>query len=217
MAKLLYVQSSPRRGASESRKIADAFLDSFRTHAPDAEIDVLDLWETRLPLFDGDKAAAKMTVITGQELAGRERTAWDEIEAEFARFNAADTYLFTVPMWNAGVPWVLKHYIDTLTQPGLLFGFEPAAGYTGLAQGKTAVAIYTSGVYQPGVAKAFGSDFHSAFFDDWLRFCGIEDVHEIRFQPSLLTMDVDGDRAAAQATARELAKELAQARTRLAA
>lgn len=217
MARLLYVQSSPRRELSESRRIADAFLDSFRTHAPDVEIDVLDLWEAQLPPFDGDKAAAKMTVITGRELAGRERTAWDDVEAAFARFDAADLYLFTVPMWNAGVPWVLKHYIDTLTQPGLLFGFDPATGYTGLAREKTAVAVYTSGVYRPRIAKAFGSDFHSSFFDDWLRFCGIDDIHELRFQPTFVTTDVEAERAAAQAQAARLGEELAARRTKLAA
>jgi FMN-dependent NADH-azoreductase len=24
-------------------------------------------------------------------------------------------------MWNSNIPWVLKHYIDTITQPGLTF------------------------------------------------------------------------------------------------
>lgn len=210
MPKLLYVQSSPRRESSESRALADVFLDSLRERRPQVEIDVLDLWETPLPPFDGDKAAAKMTVITGQELTGSERTAWDEIESAFARFDSAQLYLFTVPMWNAGVPWVLKHYIDTLTQPGLLFGFDPERGYSGLVNGKTAVAIYTSGVYRPGIDKAFGSDFHSSYFDDWLRFCGFEDIHEIRFQPTLLTADLDGEREAARTAAAALAGKLAQ-------
>jgi FMN-dependent NADH-azoreductase len=29
----------------------------------------------------------------------------------------ADAYLFSVPMWNAGVPYVLKQWIDIITEP----------------------------------------------------------------------------------------------------
>jgi FMN-dependent NADH-azoreductase len=99
------------------------------------------------------------------------------------------------------------HYIDILTQPGLLFGFDPATGYRGLltGQGKKAAAIYTSGVYAPGVPRAFGSDFHSSYFDDWLRFCGIAAIAEIRFQPTLLNPDVPGTRERAMAQARDVA------------
>jgi FMN-dependent NADH-azoreductase len=50
-----------------------------------------------------------------------------------------------------------------------VFGFDPATGCNGLlaGQGKTAAAIYTSGVYAPGVPGAFGSDFHSSQRPDW--------------------------------------------------
>jgi FMN-dependent NADH-azoreductase len=106
------------------------------------------------------------------------------------------------------VPWVLKHLIDTITQPGLVFGFDPAQGYTPLLQGKRAVVVYTSGVYSPGAPIQFGADFHAEFFNDWLRFIGVEHVSEIRFQPTVLTADPDAARNAALARARELAVEL---------
>jgi FMN-dependent NADH-azoreductase len=112
-------------------------------------------------------------------------------------------------MWNAGVPWVLKHLIDTITQPGLVFGFDPAQGYTPLLQGKRAVVVYTSGVYSPGAPIQFGTDFHAEFFNDWLRFVGVEDVAEIRFQPTALTSDPGAARDAALLRAREVAAELA--------
>jgi FMN-dependent NADH-azoreductase len=151
-----------------------------------------------LLVFDGAKAGAKMTVIGGGTPVGAEADAWAAIVATFNRLNAADRYLFTVPMWNAGIPYVLKHYIDIITQPGLLFGFDPHVGYSGLLTGKKAAVIYSSGVYAPGVSAAFGRDFHSAYFDDWLRFIGITDIASIRFQPTLLTADVEGSREKAK-------------------
>ena len=73
-----------------------------------------------------------------------EKSAWKEIESIFDTFNEADKYIFSVPMWNFGLPYVLKHYIDVITQPGLAWSFSPDSGYTGLVKGKV-LAIYATG------------------------------------------------------------------------
>jgi FMN-dependent NADH-azoreductase len=59
------------------------------------------------------------------------------------------------------------------------------------------------------VERVFGTDFHAEFFNDWLRFIGVADVSEIRFQPTVLTADPDAARDAALARAGELGAELA--------
>jgi FMN-dependent NADH-azoreductase len=68
--------------------------------------------------------------------------------------------------------------------------------------------IYVSGVYSPGVPLAFGADFHSTYFNDWLRFAGFagSDVVEVRFQPTVLTPTPQDDRASAIAAARAAGK-----------
>ena len=210
MRKLLYVNSSPRGERSESRAIADQYLRAFLRRSPDVAVELLDLWTEPLPVFAGKGVAAKMSVFAGQEPSGEEGDAWAEVRSVFERFDAADEYLFTVPMWNHGVPWVLKHLIDTISQPGMVFGFDPGTGYSGLLEGKRAVVVYTSAVYYPGAPLPFGQDFHRTYFNDWLRWAGIEDVSEIRFQPTLVTADADGARRIAHAEARELAERLAR-------
>lgn len=187
--KLLYAKGSPRAEKSTSGRVAESFLNAYRARHPGAEIDEIDLWADPLPEFDGDKAAAKMSFFGEGTLDGVRKTAWDEIVAIAQRFASADDYLFTVPMWNGGIPYRLKLYIDLIMQPGLLFGFDPAAGYSGLLKGKRATAIYTSGVYAPGVPAAFGTDHHSTYFDAWLRSTGISDIATVRYQPTLLTAD----------------------------
>jgi FMN-dependent NADH-azoreductase len=205
MSKLLYVIGSPRNHNSLSSTIAEAYLETYRKAHPNVEIDVLDIWSEHLPEFDGNKAAAKMSFFGVGTLEGEVKTAWDEILAVIQRFTAADEYLFTVPMWNDGIPYRLKLYIDILTQPGLTFGFDPATGYSGLLSSKKATSIYTSGVYSLGAPQAYGTDFHSSYFENWLRFVGITDREVIRFQPSLLTADPVAGLDAATARARHLA------------
>lgn len=199
--KLLYVKGSPRGASSQSTKVAEATLAAYRKKNPGATIDEIDLWQTPLPEFDGDRAAAKMTFFGEGKLDGVRKTAWDEIVTITNRFTSATDYLFTVPMWNGGIPYRLKLYIDIITQPGLLFGFDPAAGYSGLLKGKRATVIYTSGVYAPGVPPAFGTDHHSTYFDDWLRLVGVTDISTVRFQPTLLTNDAAGGLEKARLTA----------------
>jgi FMN-dependent NADH-azoreductase len=210
---LLYVNSSPRGERSESRALADEFLRTYLEHEPDVEVDFLDLWTEPLPVYGGRGVAAKMEVFAGQEPTGDAGEAWDQVREVFDRVAAADEYLFTVPMWNHNVPWVLKHLIDTISQPGMVFSFDPAAGYTGLLTGKRAVVVYTGAVYWEGAPLAFGQDFHRSYFNDWLRWAGITDVSEVRFQPNLVTADADAGRAAARADARAIAEQFARPAT----
>jgi FMN-dependent NADH-azoreductase len=147
-----------------------------------------------------------MAVFAGAQPDGEAAEAWAAATATFRRFDAADRYLFSVPMWNAGIPYVLKQFIDVVSQPGLVFGFDPATGYRPLLHGKKAAVIYTSAVYGPDRGPAFGADFQQPYFDDWLRWAGITDIAEIAFRPNLVTDDADCGRQAAHAAARDLAK-----------
>lgn len=197
MTTLLHVSASPRGAWSDSLALADAFLGAYRQVNPDVVIEHFDLFDGTLPTFGRLAAGAKMAVFAGGEPSAEQQGEWDTARGVFDRFADADAYLFSVPMWNAGVPYVLKQWIDIITQPGWVFGFTPEDGYTGLISGKKAAVIYTSGVYSPGAPLAFGADFHAAFFNDWLRFVGLTDVTEIHWQPTVLTASREVDKAAA--------------------
>ncbi|MBV1781324.1 NAD(P)H-dependent oxidoreductase [Paeniglutamicibacter sp. ABSL32-1] len=201
MPTLLHVNASPRHANSESLGLARHFIDSVQAAAPAAlDLVTLDLFDTgALPDFGRTAADAKMAVFSGGEQTPEQVAAWNAARAVFDQFAAADAYVFNVPMWNAGVPYVLKQWIDIITQPGWSFGFDPEKGYRGLMEGKHALAIHTSGVYAPGLPAAFGSDFSSTFFADWLDFIGVRDAAHVRFAPTVLNADVDGSRRLAEA------------------
>jgi FMN-dependent NADH-azoreductase len=147
MTKLLYIQASPRHAASRSIAVADAYLGALKARTPGLEVDTIELWEAGLPEFDGNRANAKLTVFAGQANQGAQATLWDEITTIANRFIAADRYLFAIPMWNGGIPYKLKQYIDVIHQPGLTFGFDPSKGYFGLLNNKKATLVYTSGAF----------------------------------------------------------------------
>lgn len=206
MSSLLHISVSPRGRRSESLAIARTFLDTLADRRPEITVDTFDLWDGTLPPFGPAAAAAKMAVFAGEEPTGAEAAAWQAAERVFRRFAAADYYLFSVPMWNHGVPYVLKQFIDVISQPGMVFSFDPEKGYTGLVTGKRAIVIYTSAVYGPGRPESFGTDFQAPYFSGWLAWAGISDIAEVSFRPDLATADADAGRQAALAAARDLAK-----------
>jgi FMN-dependent NADH-azoreductase len=203
---LLHIASSPRGADSDSLRIARVFTETHAEYHPGAELDHWNLWDGSLPDF-AEGAKAKMTVFGGGTPEGAQGRAWAQARAAFERFTAADRVLFSVPMWNGGIPYVLKQFIDVVSQPGWIFGVDPAAGYQHLLadRGTRVAVIYTSAVWGPGLGPEFGRDFQSTYFDDWLRWTGLADISDIRFHPTL-TGDRAAEDAAALARARDIAK-----------
>ena len=197
MTTLLHISASPRGRRSESLAIAATFLDELRANHADLTVEHWDLWDGTLPEFGPAAAAAKMTVFAGADPEGEQATAWRRARDTFERFDSADYYLFTVPMWNASVPYILKQLIDVVSQPGMLFAFDPVEGYTGLLRNKRAAVIYTGAVYGRDRGPAFGNDFQQPYFEDWLRWAGVDEIHSIAFHPNLATADPEPGRRAA--------------------
>ena len=204
MTTLLHVNASPRGAQSSSLALARTFLDEVVEASPETKVDTLDLFDDPLPAFGSVAAAAKYAAFAGQTPSDEGAEAWAQARAVFDRFATADAYVFNVPMWNHGVPYALKQFIDVVTQPGWAFGFDPASGYSGLVTGRAAV-IYTSGVWAPGVDVPFGVDFALSYFDDWLRFVGLSDVRRMRYAGNALSMTPEADLARAHEQAKALA------------
>lgn len=201
---LLHVSASPRGERSESLSIARAYLAAYTAAHPESEVQTWDLWDGSLPAFGPAAAAAKMAVFAGALPGGDEEVAWRAARSTFERFAAADDYLFSLPMWNHGVPYIFKQLIDVISQPGMVFGFDSQLGYTGLLHDKRATVIYTGAVYGPDRPSSFGSDFQRPYVEAWLQWAGIVDHQAVEFRPNLATADPEPARRAAVAEARRL-------------
>lgn len=206
MAKVLHISASPRGDRSKSLQVAEAFLEEYRQRKPGDEIRRLDLSTARLPAFDGPVIQAKYNILHGQDSSAAERDAWRAVETVIEQFKAADKYVFSLPMWNFGVPYRLKHFFDVIVQPGYTFSFDPAKGYAGLVTGKPVVAVYARGgeYAAPETAKL---DFQKPYLETILGFIGLTDVRPLVIEPTLASPAVADERAR-QAIAK--AKELAQ-------
>lgn len=201
MAKLLYIESSPRKERSYSIAVAKEFLDAYRTANPGDTVETIDLWDLDLPEFDGATINAKYQVMHGESPTDAEKSAWERVRKVFDHFNGADKYLFSVPMWNFGIPYKLKHYIDVIAQPGMAFSFSPESGYTGLVEGKVAVVYAQGGSYGDSAEM----DFQSRYMDLLLGFFGLTDVTNIVVGPTANPLQSAEAKTQAIARARDIA------------
>jgi FMN-dependent NADH-azoreductase len=204
---ILHINASPRNAESRSLAVANYFIAEF-TKKHVAQVDRFNLFQDYLPEFGETTTAAKMALFTGQPQTAEQSAAWSDTRAVFDRFAAADIYIFNTPLWNNGLPYKLKQFIDVVTQPGWAFGFDPVKGYDGLLRDKKAVIVHASGVWHTGIAVNFGSDFSTPYLSDWLNFIGIDDIKHIRFQPTVLNSDVTATENEAKEQARRIALEL---------
>jgi FMN-dependent NADH-azoreductase len=208
MAKVLHISASPRGDRSKSLQVAEALLAEYRQRKPGDEIRRLDLWTAKLPAFDGPVVQAKYNILHGQDSSAAERDAWRAVEAVIEQFKAADKYVFSLPMWNFGVPYRLKHFFDVIVQPGYTFSFDPVKGYSGLVTGKPVVAVYARGG-EYAAPEAARLDFQKPYLETILGFIGLTDVRPVVIEPTLAGGPNVADERARQAIAK--AKELAQA------
>ena len=152
-------------------------------------METLDLWQAGLPEFDGATIDAKYAILHGQNPTPEQLQAWQAVVKIADHFKSADKYVFSLPMWNFGIPYKLKHFIDVLMQPGLTFSFSPETGYKGLVPGKPLVAVYArGGAYGAGTGME-AYDAQSPYLKQALGFIGFTDIKEIFVEPTMVKAD----------------------------
>ena len=181
MSALLYIECSPRRAKSFSSQAAAIYLNAL---PKDVTVEHLDLFNANLPEFDAVAAAAKYQVMGGKPLNPDEQRAWSAVVAMVDRFKAADHYLIAAPMWNFGIPYKLKQYIDLITHPGLTFNPRPD-GMEGLAGGDAVVIYSRGGNYGPKDGQPDPYDHQSPYLQAWLGLVGVSPVVEVAVQGTM--------------------------------
>ncbi|WP_158790339.1 FMN-dependent NADH-azoreductase [Granulicella sp. L60] len=202
---LFHVVSSPRKERSASIEVANAFIDAWHGKHPSGVVETLNVWDAQLPDFNREALAAKYASLEGKQLTPEQEKAWRKIKDLANLFLRADLILFSVPMWNFGIPYKLKHLIDTVSHKDILFTFDER-GLLGLLGGKTTVIIAARGAQLGGDFPERDFDHQIAYLKTWSRMVGIENVHTLAIEKTLLGPEVD---KAARTTARSTAETLA--------
>lgn len=207
--KVLHIVGSPRGARSRSGAIASHFLERL---AP-SSVERLDLWSAPLPEFDGAIIESRYRLIAGEAVDPAHSDRWEALRAMVDHALSFDLWLFSTPMWNFGLPYRVKHYLDCLIQPTMAFTNDASGAVTCHGAGRSAVIVAAGALdTRPGSALE-ALDFTVAHLRQCLEvYFGIAPVHDIRVMP---TFGEEAAVRAAMADARGQAVTLAnQFRTR---
>jgi len=180
MNRLLYIGASPRKERSRSAMVADHLLVRLKERYPALLVERLDLFDIDLPAFDQDAVAGRYHLLAGNAVDPEQADAWRDLKKWTNQFLSFDGYLIATPMWNFGIPYRLKQYIDILTQPGLTFRNDSLGNVEGLAKGRRAIIVAASAMPFGSLPEIDGLDFQLAYLKAWLGFIGVTDIGAVR-------------------------------------
>lgn len=170
MSKVLYIKANAKIEGSRTFEISDKFIDEYKKANPNDEVKVLDLYKEDIDFLKIEDFG----VLFSEK---NEESRNHRILKYAYEFQEADKYVFSAPMWNLGVPAILKAYIDYVSVSGITFKYT-SEGPVGLCTDKKAVFVTTSGSF---FSEAPASNFEMAqrYMNAILGFFGIYDVKTI--------------------------------------
>ncbi len=135
--KTLVVKYLPSGANSKTKKLLDLFLNGIKGK----DIEVVDLLEEPMPIFDEESVQAYYKRnYNGQKLNENEARLLEQNDHLVAQLKSADILVMAYPMHNFGMPAAVKAYLDAVIMKGETF--EPGKK---LMAGRKALTLFTSG------------------------------------------------------------------------
>ncbi|MFS0574919.1 NAD(P)H-dependent oxidoreductase [Sporosarcina sp. 179-K 3D1 HS] len=206
MAKLLYVKVNPKEdGNSDSSILANFFLEEYRVHNPQDEIEILDLYKSDIPFLDVDVFRAWGKFASKEKLTPVEQEKSERMDQLTDQFMEADKIVFSAPFWNLSFPPMLKAYMDTICIVGKTFHYT-AEGAAGLLEDRPCLLIETrGGFYSEGPNAEL--EFSKSYLQAIMSFLGITNFKAIIAEGlDVNSSNPDQMRANCRAELSELAK-----------
>ncbi|ALV93584.1 MULTISPECIES: FMN-dependent NADH-azoreductase [Pantoea] len=175
--KLLHIQVSPDLAGSASRIASARLVEKLRAQHGELEETIVDLAQHPLPHLDAFTIGAFFT--RPEERNDEQRAAIATSEKLVDQLFACDTLVISSPMWNLGLPSVLKAWFDHITRAGRTFAFTAEGTKVGLVNGKKVYSVVASGsVFAHG--PFVQDDQFTPYIRVALEYIGITDVNFIR-------------------------------------
>jgi len=197
MPKLLQLKTSLFANHGQSSQLSDAFVAAWQVSRPGAQVTVRDFAVDPVPHLDGAGFQAFLSQPGAR--SAEQQAKLDYSDALIAELQAADVLVIGLPLYNLGVPSMLKSWIDHVARAGVTFRYTEN-GPQGLLFGKQAYVFATRGGRYAGTAF----DTQTDFVRNVLGFIGIRDVEFVYAEG--LNMGEESKATALQAAHAELAR-----------
>jgi FMN-dependent NADH-azoreductase len=169
MNTLLQLNSSINAGSGESSKLTNEFVASWKARNPGAKVVVRELARNPVPHLTAERFQAFLAKPEARSAEQQEVVAFSDALIEELR--RADVIVLGLPMYNFGIPSMLKAYFDHIARAGVTFRYTEK-GPVGLLTGKKVYVFAARGGRYAGTPL----DTQTTYLRDFLRLLGITDV-----------------------------------------
>jgi FMN-dependent NADH-azoreductase len=169
MTHVLQINSSLFSGHGQSTLLAERFVAGLQARAADTLRTVRDLAAEPVPHLDGARFQALISAPAAR--TPEQQAVVDYADQLVSELKAADVIVLGLPMYNFGVPSVLKAYFDHVARAGITFRYT-AQGPEGLLKGKKVYVFATRGGRHAGTAQ----DTQTQYVRDFFAFIGLDQV-----------------------------------------
>jgi FMN-dependent NADH-azoreductase len=205
--KVLHVCASPRPiEQSSSKQMAAAFFVKLAEKNGDVEVTNVDLYHSPPPFlsFEAYRCLWQPVYEPGYEPTAEERKAAAYATSQAEQLRDSDVLVLTMPMWNFGMPAIMKAWLDEVMVPNALFTIEPD-GVKGLHQIRRVILLISSGA---AFKEGDPTDALTPEISAIMNYIGITDIMSAWADGQNPVMH--GDHADRKAMAIEAAQELAE-------
>ncbi len=169
MNTLLQLNTSLFSDQGKSSQLADQFVAAWQKKNPHGRVIVRDLARQPVPHLDGPRFLAFLAAPEQRDAQQQAVVAYSDGLIE--ELKGAQTIVLGLPMYNFGIPSMLKAYFDHIARAGVTFRYTEA-GPVGLLTGKKAYVFAARGGRYAGTPL----DSQTAYVRDFLAFLGIGEV-----------------------------------------
>ncbi|EOR27839.1 flavodoxin family protein [Clostridium sartagoforme AAU1] len=200
MSKVLYVKANIKpEGQSRTFRVSDSFIEEYKKNNPNDEITVLDLYNEKIDFLRLDDLQS----VFGEKT---EESKNHPILKYAYQMAEADKIVIAAPMWNLGVPAIVKAYFDYTSVTGITFKYT-ANGPVGICKATKAIIVSgRGGDYTNPVTSQF--EMGERYLRTILGFFGVKDIKSVAAENlDVQGMDVEAIVNKAIEEAKEIAKE----------
>ena len=169
MKTLLQIRSSIFSNDGQSSRLAERFVARWRASNPGGKVIVRDLAKEPVPHLDAARFGAFLA--KPEERTPAQQAVVDYSAALIGELKRADVVVLGLPMYNFGVPSMLKSYFDHVARVGETFKYTEK-GPVGLLTGKKVYVFAARG----GMYAGTPNDTQTPFIRIFLSFLGMSDI-----------------------------------------
>ncbi|ABQ06338.1 FMN-dependent NADH-azoreductase [Flavobacterium johnsoniae] len=176
--KILRIITSTNGDTSFSNQLSNAVIEKLTAGNPETEVKTLDLTKTPLPYLTNSHISA---VYAPEEThTPEQKEALKYSNEAIKTLLESDVIVIGVPLYNFGIPAVLKGWIDQIARAGKTFSYS-AEGPKGLVTDKKVYLSIASGaIFSEGPYKSY--DFSESYLRAVFGFLGMTDVTTFRVE-----------------------------------